>query len=70
MVLYGINGNINVVGGAIMVRHCMLAECCYMALTAIYIVHVVGGPIVVRHCMMAGWCYMVLTAMYMHLVDR
>ena len=53
-----------------MVRHCMLAEWCYMALTAIYIVHVVGGPIVVRHCMMAGWCYMVLTAMYVHLVDR
>ena len=32
--LYGINGNVHVVGGPIVARHCMLAEWCYMVLTA------------------------------------
>ena len=36
VVLYGINGNVHVVGGPIVVRHCMLAEWCYMVLTAMY----------------------------------
>ena len=31
---YGINGNVNVVGGPIVARHCMLADWCFMVLTA------------------------------------